>query len=131
VLKFRLSGGDEEGSSWLIFTGPYTGGRSGQAVHVDPGRTRRSWPSLYGGGASIRACAAALGVSRDVIHATLKEAGITRRPRVHAARLPNMDQERLFALIADKGITKAATAMGISRQTLHKYLAELRHKSEK
>ena len=58
-------------------------------------------------GLSIRETTAALGTTKDVVFAALKEAGLERRPIVQAARLSCMNQERLFALIADKSVPRA------------------------
>jgi transposase len=77
-------------------------------------------------GQSVRDVAAALGCSKDMVHRRLKEFGIKVRPPAKRSRLRKLDQGKLFAAIAEKGIDRTAADWDIPMRTLTEYLARLR-----
>jgi transposase len=77
-------------------------------------------------GQSVRDVAAALGCSKDMVHRRLKEFGIKVRPPAKRSRLRKLDQGKLFAAIAEKGIDRTAADWNIPMRTLTEYLARLR-----
>jgi predicted transcriptional regulator len=79
-------------------------------------------------GQSVRAVAAALGRSKDAVHRALRAYEIKARPPAKRSRLMKLDQERLFADLAEKGINRTAEKWGIPRRTFLDYLARIRRK---
>jgi len=76
-------------------------------------------------GRSIRDVAAALGCSKDAVHKALQAYGIKVRPPAKRSRLRKLDQGKLFADLAEKGIDRTAESWGIPMRTLTEYLARL------
>ena len=79
-------------------------------------------------GRAVREIAGILGESKDMIARALKGYGIKRRLGVKRSRLRTLDQGRLFADIAEKGVDRTAAAWGIPERTLKHYLAQIRRK---
>lgn len=79
-------------------------------------------------GMSVRDVAAALGCSKDAVHRALKGYKIKARTPAKRSRLMKLDQERLFADLAEMGIDRTVKKWGIPRRTFLDYLARIRRK---
>lgn len=75
---------------------------------------------------SVRDVAAALGCTKDAVHRGLKKYGIETRSSAKRSRLRKLDQGKLFADLAEKGIDRTAASWNIPMRTLTEYLARLR-----
>lgn len=75
---------------------------------------------------SVRDVAAVLGCSKDAVHRALAGYGIKARTPARRSRLAKLDQGKLFADIAEKGVDATATSWGIPERTLKRYLARIR-----
>jgi len=75
---------------------------------------------------SLRDVAAVLGTTKDAVHRALVAYGIKARTPARRSRLAKLDQGKLFADIAEKGVDATATSWGIPERTLKRYLARIR-----
>lgn len=73
-------------------------------------------------GLSIRAIAAELGLSRDLIHSALREYGIKTRPTHRPSSLSQFPIERIRERVRMLGYKKAAQEYGVSLGALYHYI---------
>ena len=72
-------------------------------------------------GLSIRAIAAELGLSRDVIHSSLKEHGIETRSTFRQSRLAKYPIDLIREKVRTFGYSRAAQELGVALSTLYFY----------
>ena len=77
---------------------------------------------------SIRDVAAALGCSKDIVHRSLKQYGISVRSNASRSRLRTISLQGLEAAVREKGISGTARDMGVDRATLRHHLKVRRGK---
>lgn len=105
----------------------------GKRINRGPGRPPRPRPAnaslirLYvDEGLSLRATAAALGITKDMTRRALKAAGILRRSSVKRSKLRAYSLETIEKAIQVDGMKSAAAALGVNLRTLQYYRAGLR-----
>lgn len=118
----------EEDSSQDIES-PEQGSQEEQREERGPGRPRIDRPArdvlqkLYvDEGKSLRAIAKELGLSRDFIHAALKEYGIETRSTFKPSKLAQFPLGRIKERVRVLGYEKAAREFGVGMTTLYHYV---------
>lgn len=75
-------------------------------------------------GKSIREVAETLDYPKEIVLRCLQRYGIKRRPPGRRKRLKENDYDSILEMIALKGLRKTAEDLGVSRQTLWRYIRD-------
>ena len=78
---------------------------------------------------SIREIAKLLNCSKDMVHRSLKEHGIDRRPKIKSSVLSVLEIDKIRAMVKDMGLRKTSKILGISHVSLWEYLKRREKKS--
>lgn len=74
---------------------------------------------------SIREIAQILGCSKDMVHRSLQECGIERRPHTLSPKLEIFDLEFIRETVGQKGYRKGAKELGVDKSTIYRYLKRM------
>ena len=101
--------------------------KRGRGRPPGPRQAKASLIRLYlDEGSSLRATAAALGITKDTARRALKAAGIERRSCVKRSRLRAYSLDTIEKAIQADGLKSTAAALGVSLRALQYYRAGLR-----